>query len=464
MVKIGKFKVLEKSLKRSFSNVRLDILNIKGYLEKQHDIINSEISELQSQLFTVNRNLKDNKKLLGEDYVQKSTLEKKLKTQIKNLKSVQSEIEGTDSRINRINKNVSKLERESITASEFNKKSRVVSRELREIRDELDDEFEVIGDELREIKEELSKELIKNQSKMLNKKIREMDKSLEEVEDLKEDLRAILEKAKKRDKVKKEVVKLEKKVSKRPFYKQAWNGLVDFFEEDDEDFFEEKVVVKKTKKEVKKDSLGKKIWNGLVIFFTEDVEEEEEPKPKKKAKKKKKKAKKERKAWPFALLFLLFVFGLGFVLWQYSDEITSVFSSLVPEGDTAEGAESTAGISGEQSSPDDAQKQDVSDTVVEQPAEDDISDTTGTDDIPIDQDPEGVVVMVYEEDFINIVPDANDPDKDELTYTFSEPLNAEGQWQTEVGDAGIYPVSVTVSDGETETIMEFTIFVKPLEE
>ena len=428
MVKIGKIKVLEKSLKRSFSNVRLDVLNIKSYLEKQHDIINSEISELQSQLFKVNRELKDSKKVLGEEHKEKAALEKKLKIQIKNLKEVQGELDDTDSRVNRIKRDLSKLERESITASEFNKKSRSISRELRDIRDELDEEFEVIGDELRDIKDDISRELIRNQSKMLNKRIRDMDKSLAEVDDLKEDLRAILEKAKKREKVKKEVAQLERKITKRPFYKRAWGGLVDFFEDDDEEIIVKEVKPKKAKKKVEKEGLGSKIWNGIVVFFTEDVDEPE-PKPKAKPKKKpkKKKAKKkERKAWPFILFFLLLIFGLGFVLWQFSDDIGAGIKSILPEGETAQ-----------------------------------VEVEHGTE---IEDGSKEIVIEVYEGELVSIVPDISDEDNDSLTVTFSEPLDADGQWQTAEGDAGIYPAYVTVSDDESETVMGFTIFVKPLEE
>lgn len=402
-VKIGKFKVLEKSIKRSFSNVRLDVLNIKEYLEKQHDIINSEIGELQSQLFNVKRDLKDNKKVIGEDYVKKDVLEKRLKIQIKNLRELRGELEDYDSRINKLNKNLSRLERESLSPSEFTKKTRNMSREISIMRSELDDEYEAIGEDLREIRKYLSKELIREQAKVLGKKIKKLDKSLEEVEELKEDLRLILQSAKKREKVKKEVVILEKKVTKKPFYKSVWQGVVDFFEEEPE----VKKVEKKPKKK-KEPEFGKRVWLSLVDFFTEKVDE----KPKRK---------KKRDYKPIIIggaLVLIVLLALFFYF--FGDDVLIALSG-------AFGA-----------------------------------NVTTVDIPPPEEQPEHIVVTVTENDFVNIVPDVSDPDDDELSYTFSHPLNKLGQWQTQIGDAGIYYITVTVSDGETETVLEFTLVVKPL--
>ena len=43
---------------------------------------------------------------------------------------------------------------------------------------------------------------------------------------------------------------------------------------------------------------------------------------------------------------------------------------------------------------------------------------------------------------------ATDPDGDPIAYTFTSPLDAEGEWQTKVGDEGNYKVTVTASDGK----------------
>ena len=52
-----------------------------------------------------------------------------------------------------------------------------------------------------------------------------------------------------------------------------------------------------------------------------------------------------------------------------------------------------------------------------------------------------------------------DSDGEELTYSFDEPLDSNGEWQTGYDDAGNYKIEVTASDGEfeTETTVELTV-------
>lgn len=58
---------------------------------------------------------------------------------------------------------------------------------------------------------------------------------------------------------------------------------------------------------------------------------------------------------------------------------------------------------------------------------------------------------VYREgDLIAFDPIGVDPDGDIITYSYSRPLNASGQWQTEVGDVGTYQITITASDSKTE--------------
>jgi len=59
--------------------------------------------------------------------------------------------------------------------------------------------------------------------------------------------------------------------------------------------------------------------------------------------------------------------------------------------------------------------------------------------------------------------DVEDPDADQLVYTFTEPLDKNGEWQTTYGDAGEYKVIITVSDGETEVSEEVLIIVNRTE-
>ncbi|MBN2567481.1 hypothetical protein JXB02_05345 [Candidatus Woesearchaeota archaeon] len=57
---------------------------------------------------------------------------------------------------------------------------------------------------------------------------------------------------------------------------------------------------------------------------------------------------------------------------------------------------------------------------------------------------------------------ATDPDGDPLTYTFSKPLNALGEWQTKKGDAGRYLITVTASDGRLTSSQKLLIIVNKL--
>lgn len=57
--------------------------------------------------------------------------------------------------------------------------------------------------------------------------------------------------------------------------------------------------------------------------------------------------------------------------------------------------------------------------------------------------------FVYNEtDVVRIFPDAIDPDGDNVTFVFSEPLNASGEWQTDYDDAGTYNVTIAAFDGK----------------
>ena len=65
---------------------------------------------------------------------------------------------------------------------------------------------------------------------------------------------------------------------------------------------------------------------------------------------------------------------------------------------------------------------------------------------------------------VSLVPKAEDPDKDTLTFTFTSPLDDNGEWQTNYGDAGEYTVTITASDGLLTTSKEVLIIVKKKEE
>jgi len=77
---------------------------------------------------------------------------------------------------------------------------------------------------------------------------------------------------------------------------------------------------------------------------------------------------------------------------------------------------------------------------------------------------DATVLIVKETELVNLVPNAEDPDKDALIFTFTSPLDDNGQWQTTYGDAGEYTVTVTASDGSLTVSKEVLIIVNRKEE
>ena len=77
---------------------------------------------------------------------------------------------------------------------------------------------------------------------------------------------------------------------------------------------------------------------------------------------------------------------------------------------------------------------------------------------------EAIALTVQETDFVSLITEAEDPDKDILTFTYSNPLNEEGQWKTNYGDAGEYTVAITASDGKLTTSKDVLIIVLKKEE
>ncbi|MBU1199170.1 MAG: hypothetical protein KJ685_05035 [Nanoarchaeota archaeon] len=72
---------------------------------------------------------------------------------------------------------------------------------------------------------------------------------------------------------------------------------------------------------------------------------------------------------------------------------------------------------------------------------------------------EGIVLEATEGELIVLRPEAIDPDGDVVTYSFTEPFNSNGRWQTADGDAGQYLVTVTASDGKADTSQDILVIV-----
>lgn len=69
-------------------------------------------------------------------------------------------------------------------------------------------------------------------------------------------------------------------------------------------------------------------------------------------------------------------------------------------------------------------------------------------------------LTVKENQLINLKVNVADPDKDKVTYTFSKPLDANGQWKTNYGDAGEYIVTITATDGKLTTEKRIKLVVQ----
>ena len=106
----------------------------------------------------------------------------------------------------------------------------------------------------------------------------------------------------------------------------------------------------------------------------------------------------------------------------------------------------------------------VEEIVEESPAKVESEKEENDDTEQTQEDESGVHKKIVKEgelvDFSNLK--ATDSDGDALSYTYSSPLDSSGKWQTEEGDAGEYLVTITVSDGKSETSQKVMIIVESL--
>ena len=107
----------------------------------------------------------------------------------------------------------------------------------------------------------------------------------------------------------------------------------------------------------------------------------------------------------------------------------------------------------------------VNEAVPEEPAEA-VTKKNISEEAMAEEKPKGTpfVVVVQETDLVNLVPKAEDLDADKLSFTFTSPLNENGEWKTTYGDAGEYTVTLTVSDGQSTDSRDVLIIVNKKEE
>lgn len=69
-------------------------------------------------------------------------------------------------------------------------------------------------------------------------------------------------------------------------------------------------------------------------------------------------------------------------------------------------------------------------------------------------------LSVVEEDLVTLDVNVADPDGDDVTVEYSVPFDEEGEWQTKIGDAGVYKVVVSASDGDLTSDSSIELLVE----
>ena len=70
------------------------------------------------------------------------------------------------------------------------------------------------------------------------------------------------------------------------------------------------------------------------------------------------------------------------------------------------------------------------------------------------------VIKVKENDLLKLRVNVTDPDKDVVTFTYGKPLDKNGEWKTNYGDAGEYSITLTATDGKLTTNEKIKILVQ----
>jgi hypothetical protein len=73
---------------------------------------------------------------------------------------------------------------------------------------------------------------------------------------------------------------------------------------------------------------------------------------------------------------------------------------------------------------------------------------------------DALVINVKENELVKLNVKVADPDNDPVTYTFTSPLDQNGEWKTNYGDAGEYLVTLSATDGKLTTERKVNIVVE----
>ena len=107
----------------------------------------------------------------------------------------------------------------------------------------------------------------------------------------------------------------------------------------------------------------------------------------------------------------------------------------------------------------------VKDTAEDTTAKDTTAKDTTADNIkvPLDQKSDTSnlqKIKVKESELVNLNVKIADPDSDKITYGFSLPLNEQGKWKTNYGDAGEYVITITATDGKLTSKKDVLLVVE----
>ncbi|MBU0757407.1 MAG: hypothetical protein KKF44_05025, partial [Nanoarchaeota archaeon] len=159
---------------------------------------------------------------------------------------------------------------------------------------------------------------------------------------------------------------------------------------------------------------------------------------------------------------LLFVLAMLAILFTSCTKYEYVQPTSI---DCADGTVLTCPVVEEGMEETDVPVEDETETMEEAETEEEMEEETETpveeEDMENPVDETKADIIVVEGELVKISPKVSDPDGDEIILTFSEPLDEKGEWQTKEGDAGLYEVTITASDGISQSEKKVIILVKP---
>ena len=148
---------------------------------------------------------------------------------------------------------------------------------------------------------------------------------------------------------------------------------------------------------------------------------------------------------------------------ESSDEDTETSDDDATEEDDVESDEDS-NVEDDSETVDDEEVEDDSEETEDEEDSETLEESDSDDGQAAEVSGDGVVVLVEETELVSLVPQAQDPDADQLQFTFTTPLDENGEWQTTYGDAGEYTVTVTASDGTLTANQDVLVIVRKKEE